>query len=89
MSRRYASYQPPDDLTDETLYLAMFGTQTRQAHRPMPGCQERCCAAGWPVAVRVAQARLDWLVGGMDLVPPAALVVLGVSVLIVIGRAVW
>ena len=84
MSRRYASHQPAAAMSDETVYAAHFGAQTRQPHRRMPGCRERCCSLRFPAAVRVAQARLDWQMSGADLVPPLARLV---AVLAVLGCA--
>lgn len=68
MSRRHAVYHPePVVFVD---WLAVRYGARADADRPMPGCREpECCGGGWPIGLRLSQARTDWQLSGMDLVP--------------------
>lgn len=88
MSRRRSYAALWSGASDEELRTILYGAR-EYAERPMPGCCEPgCCGGGWPIELRLSQARTDWQLSGADLVPPVSMAVWVMAVLVALWRAI-
>lgn len=85
MSRRRESYVPTEPVTTDDLMRAMYGSQQRQAHAPVPGCSAACCAPlvldGGPVEAAIVRGiwRGIWWALGIELAAVALLLLAGAA----------